>query len=993
MRSQDLYPELTPGEVDEVIAPLIVDDDPRSSRSDDDPRSSRSAIGGGPPTLAVSGTLVELEAFGADVERHSFATVCDRVAGVVLDAAWPRLRTDAVGDLDAVRGRVHEVLSADTGELLVRSLADALVPVPERDPRLVYREYCRDLVADGLRRHAHANPVAWDRLARRTTARLSALEELFERLAVDHADLVAELGVGPSAKVVDVDVAGDTHAGGRTVSVVRFDDGSAVVYKPRPIDGEAGWEYLVGELRDRLGVDLRAARTVRRVGYGWVEHLVADSGLHPDLSAVGRLAAVLYAVNARDMHTSNILTTASGPVPVDLETMLHPARERSAGISETEHSGYHRLAISVFGTGVLPMLLLREDRDGYLDIGYLGGGDIRGSGPFRRLHVEHPFDARMRVGWAPEAAAEPEPPDVPDDVAHSVRRDCAQMVVGFTEAYTAILAGRAEFTAAVRRAFAGAELRYIHNATVQYAQCLRILTGPSASRDYALATGLVKRIGIASRGADPHLVSSECTQLWQTDIPYFLVRADSTTVTDGSVARRPVAELDRSPLAQCVAKIEALSADDLAMQVRLIRLAFTAKLADPHTVAPAEQVLRHPVAGGVDAEDELRSVAREVADALVAEMVEDRYPHLPATWIGPVATAHADRPWPPGVLGYDLYTGRVGPALALAALSRGLARPDLAAASTRVFGPSADILDARSHEARSLARAGCGAYAGFPGALWAMWHSGRVLARPELTATAVAALDLLAPSAPGGPVAGDGWFDLVTGDVGAVHVGLALRGPEAAEAAVEACGFALRTGLLDRMQHSGLAHGLAGLLLLAAHTHRNAGDNTSAALAASVVRRLDVAFGWSEGTPRPSLTGPRNESDSWCNGSAGLLVATAAAVRAGLAEPSRVTDLVVRIGHSPISTATTLCHGALGLYESLGVAAAVAPDETSELRARLGGYLDADRLRASLASSDSRYSQAPCLMVGRAGVAWHLASRLGVSLPSPLDLAAPVADA
>lgn len=974
MTVQDLYPELSRLEVEQVIGPLTLPVGPRPV-----------------PPLVVPTTPLDLAAFGPGAERHSFETLCRTVAAAALTAHWPDLETGLLVDDADFRDRVLDVLAADTAELLVRALAQALHPVEGRDDGVVYAQYCQDHLADGLARFAAAHPVAWDRLGRRLGNRLTALRETLARIAADHDDLVAVLGVPPGARVLEVALAGDTHTGGRTVSVVHLDDGSSFVYKPRTVDCEAGYGELATVLRRDLGLDLEAASVLTRPGYGYVEFVESDSDAEVDLRSVGRLAAVLYALNARDMHFTNILTTSRGPVPVDLETLLHPARQKSHGTVETELSGYQILASSVFGTGILPMVVTREGRDGYVDVGYLGGGEVHGSGPFRQFHVEHPFSARIRVAWAPETIPAAEPSRGVDTAASVVRTSCAAMVAGFTEAYETIMRERTRFVAAARHAFAGAEVRYVHNATVQYAQCLRILTGPTPSRDADLAQGLVKRIGIASRGADLRLVDSECAQLWETDIPYFLVRADATTVTDGSADRAPVAELPASPLAQCVAKVEAMSAQDLLTQVRLIRVAFNATLPDPHTMEPAAEVLLDSGARAPEGDEDRRALALEVAEELVAGMVQDRYPHLPATWIGPVATAVAYRPWPPGVLGYDLYTGRVGPALTIAVLSDVLGAPGLAEAAARVFGPAAAILDAGSYEARSIARAGNGAYSGFPGALWAMAHAGRALHRPELTGSAVLALDLLAPPAPDAAGVGDGWYDLITGDVGVVLVRLALNHPGAAQDAVRACERALDSGIVHRMEQSGLAHGLAGLLHLAGRTHEACGDDASARLAAAVVHELDAAFGGADGTPRTNRTGPRNQSDSWCNGVAGLLVGTTTAARAGLVEPERVGRLVAGLARSSIATSTTLCHGALGLHDVLGLAAPFAPDVAGPLRERLAGYLGVARLREFLSSADSRYNQGPCLMVGRAGVAWHLATRLAGGLPSPLELTA-VAD-
>ncbi|MDF4189824.1 hypothetical protein PV941_12555, partial [Ligilactobacillus salivarius] len=106
-----------------------------------------------------------------------------------------------------------------------------------------------------------------------------------------------------------------------------------------------------------------------------------------------------------------------------------------------------------------------------------------------------------------------------------------------------------------------------------------------------------------------------------------------------------------------------------------IRLAFVAKLADPHTDGTLKleesesteeerptlerlntlkdaNVLKH------------REIISWFSKSLTESLLDDRYEHLPKTWIGPVA--RFGPVFPPCFLGYDLYSGRFGPALALA---------------------------------------------------------------------------------------------------------------------------------------------------------------------------------------------------------------------------------------------------------------------------------------------------------------------------------------
>ena len=971
MQTKDLYPELTADEVELIIGPLTVAD------------ASTETVDAEGAFTAIRPLDLPLDAFGPDSERYSFDRVSRHVAETFLQRYWDPRDDEALHDPTEFMAAVCGVLSEDVLELAIRPLADCVRPVPEIDDALAYRHFCRDLLADGLAAFAREFPVMWQRLGIRLRQRVYAVGEAVRRLHSDREALSDEFGLAPETRIVTLSLAGDTHGGGRNVSVVELADGSKVIYKPRPVDCEAAYHELVDYLNAEFGCDFNAARVLPRGEYGYVEFVETDTGADLDVYREGQLSAVLYAINARDMHFTNILPTAYGPVPVDLETLLHPHRQKSVGTVETDDSGYKRLATSVFGTGVLPVIVTHQDRDGYIDVGYLGGGEVRGSGPFRRFRIEHPFSARIRVSWAPDEAPSMEPDAALDSASAAVRRSCSQMVAGFSETYRLIKSRSREFVGAVERLFGQAEIRYIHNATVQYVQCMRMLTGTAVSADHDLAQGLVKRIGIASRGGDTKLVDSECRQLWETDVPYFLVRADRREVTDGSTQRRAVGPLDRSPLDQFRAKMDELSESDLIAQVRLIRIAFNAKLPDPHAMTPAAEVLSSHTSRR-SSDDECRELAARVGDELIADLVQDRYAHLPQTWIGPVATAVANRPWPPGVLGYDLYTGRVGPALTLAGLARVLGEPRFAEASMRVFGPAARILAEGSYEARSIAHAGNGAYSGFPGALWALASAGRLLDRRDLMLTARQALSFLQPSDAG---ADDAWFDTVSGDMGATLVSLALGEDAAVSAATQACERALDSGLVGRAEYSGLGHGLAGILHFASRTHLAAADRASATLARDIVAEFTSAFRSSTGGLRTNRTGEENHSDSWCNGTAGVLVGMNAAVSAGLLDPDVVRSTVKGISDSSIATSCTLCHGALGLYDVLGQVHESTAGAAYDLRERLEAYLTVDRLREFLDSPDSRYSQGPCLMVGRAGVAWHLLTRItDEPIPSPLAL-------
>lgn len=977
-----LYPELVAEEIDLVIRPL---DECALPVTD-----TRSAP-------AVPPVHVRPSAFGRPAEDFSFQRVATEVADHFWTQGWDPALENGLADVPAFATRVREVLAADFLTLAVRPLVQGLQDHEGATPEESYQLSAAALLADGLAAFAAAHPVAWHRIEVRLRSRIAAVVESLRRIRDDRAKLSTFFRVDPEARLTAMSATGDTHAGGRTVSILEFSDGTRVVYKPRPVDSEFAYADLCGFLRREFGTDFLAARVLRRPGYGYVEFVETDADAAVDLHQVGSLAALLYLLNARDMHFTNILSTSRGPLPVDLETLLHPYRQKSTGTPEPATSGYRILESSVFGTGVLPLVVTRPGRDGYVDVGYLGGGEVAGRGPFRRFRIVSPFRSDMRVEWDEgETPSTMRRDQVDTGTAARVRADAERMVEGFTETYELIRAHRPCFERAVRQRFARAEIRYIHNPTIQYSHCLRMLTGAAAATDVSLARGLTKRIGIASRNADLRLVSSECRQLWDTDIPFFLMRADAPEVTDGSDERRVVAAFPRSPLQQLADKLDTLSEKDLHRQVELIRVAFNAKLPDPHHVAVTAEVLAPPTAGPSprpEQTDALRSLAGELGQQLVDGMVQDRFAHLPHTWLGPVASTEVSRPWPPGVLAYDLYTGRTGPALTLATLGVVLGDDALRDAAAAVFTPAARVLLESRYELRSIAQAGLGAFNGFAGTVWAMASAGRLTGDDELVAAARVGTTFLRDA---GPQSSPGWFDIISGAVGGVLVRqvLDVDPDEAGREGVAACRYALAAGLVAQQEYSGLAHGLAGLLLLAARTYRITPDPIAAELAESVRREWEQHFSTPTGL-RTNRSGERNHSDSWCNGTAGQLVALTEAVQSGLATEGELDPFVTSLREGSIATAATLCHGMLGLHDVLGrterVSTGALADRVRELRQRITAHLDAGRLAAALHDPGSRYSYSPALMVGRAGIGWHLAGRISdLALPSPLGLEAPL---
>ncbi|HET9654970.1 MAG TPA: lanthionine synthetase LanC family protein, partial [Kineosporiaceae bacterium] len=381
---------------------------------------------------------------------------------------------------------------------------------------------------------------------------------------------------------------------------------------------------------------------------------------------------------------------------------------------------------------------------------------------------------------------------------------------------------------------------------------------------------------------------------------------------------------------------------------------------------------------------------KQLCDRLVATARPDRFAHLPRTWIGPLASAETTRPWPPGVLGYDLYTGRVGPALALAAASRVLGDGPHRVLTTQIFSTTAGILADHRYEHRSLQQAGYGGYTGLAGTLFALASAGRLLDEPGWTTAAQEALPLVVHQVREQPD-GEVPLDVIGGVAGVLSCLDAIGGPHAQAGIAELSGILVRGVSVDGaardalFSQSGFAHGVSGVLHALSRIHPQLpAERRPPVLAALrlLVEQLERFHDPAERNWFSSLATPGTFSTGWCHGAAGIALALSAYARVGGDDVRPQLDLAVSntLRHG-FGRNLTWCHGDLGNHDVLsGVAAADGESRHGALRAELDGierrWLQPEVFVRKLTDMSSRYAHTNSAMVGTAGIVLHLVNRL-----------------
>ncbi|MFI6576741.1 type 2 lanthipeptide synthetase LanM [Nocardiopsis sp. NPDC050513] len=791
---------------------------------------------------------------------------------------------------------------------------------------------------------------------------------------------------------------GDTHNGGRAVARVVFDDGGQVVHKPRPMEAEAGYHAFVSWMNERLGTGLRTLAVLPCGEEGFVEYVrtgSGNSGTKEYFSQIGRLTGILYLLRAIDIHYENMVTSDRGPVVVDTETLLTP-RMASRPV-EGDGSGWRHavrtLRESVVAIGVLPMVMGSNGSDTGIDVGVIGYDQGQRS-PYRNIQFHHPgrddMFAQLVHGVASDANANPSvsrtaslPVAEQRDI---LKRELRRVLVHARD-------HRQKVADAIDRFLGGARFRFLNNATIFYAQLLRMVTHPDALRDPLIRAAVLHRT-VLSPDAVAEVGDDEARQLARGDVPYFTYTAASRDLAaaDRTVLRGAFAE---SGLEATRARLAGLDTAEIERQLTLVDFSFVDKL--PREAEPTGFAPRRPPGRAVPrtGRDRFLDEAVRIGDALVDGMITGTDESHPATWISPVVTGPEENQWTPGALGYDLYSGTPGIALVLAGLARETGAVRYRDAALRVIGPlETQLRDGVLAELRTSV----GGMSGLSGTLYCLDTARRLLGTPG-TMTAGETADLIVKA-----VGSEGPTDFLSGTTGALAVCMALHrhstGEDdrertaAAAAGIVALGseaFGVDTGTGRATEYLGYAHGAAGIAPWLIEYGAVFGDEEIRDLGVRVMRAVADAYDESaRDWPREWSGEETHRAYGWCHGAPGLLLGAASAVRH--APDAFPRDLLARLAELTLERGfgnnTTYCHGDLGSAESVLLAEQLVPGLFGEeVTADLYPRLFTDVLERYDARADSKYAFSNSLMLGQAGIAWSVLRHLDPeTYPSVLRL-------
>lgn len=772
--------------------------------------------------------------------------------------------------------------------------------------------------------------------------------ETLARFSADAALLPCSVVDGDPGTLVEVAGGiGDSHARGRSVKLLRFSSGAKVIYKPRPLILHDRFTDVVTRLNKRLpGLELRTADALPRAGYGWlrfVEHRpCADIGdVDRFYRRQGILLALLYALDATDVHYENIIACGDQPVLIDIETLFQP----SPPDPPEGDPAAAMLARSVQRTLLLPQLFAGEH--GAVDISGLAGRG--GKLPTDRVDWADPGTDRMRLVRVPgELAGGNNLPRL-DGRDITPAEHSAALLAGFRLGYDAISHGRDELAEHLRRC-ADDPIRVLIRPTNFYFRLLDETTHPDLLRDAAdrdRAFDLLEEDSAAEEKL-LRLVPHERDDLWAGDVPMFTSNPGSTSLLD-SRGESVEGVVDRPSLDTVLAKLTDLDPLDQRDQEWLISatLAISTATAGHHGGETAETAAPNQAP---DAE-RLLVTACGIADQIVANAFSDEHR---SNWLG--IELVDDRYWTVLPMGAGLGEGYCGVALFLAQLAEltGIARyRDLAAYA---ISPLPGLFATLRADRELAATAGCGGLLGLGGVAYTIARLSTLVGLPagDLIEQAVDLMPEATPETPAGFTTG------LAGGVASMRSVYVQTGLDAALARADR----YAGELLDRERphEKSFARGSAGIdWVLRAHDR--------------------------SGEEPPGRADDRAESTGgWCEGLAG----DALGLAAHRPDPGYAVDLdrmIKRVADGAPLKDLSLCHGESGVLDVLCVLAENGhTGAAAAVRRRTGHLLAAIDQRGARCGTPGAVPS-PGLLSGLAGIGYGLL-RLGFGdrVPSALLL-------
>lgn len=806
---------------------------------------------------------------------------------------------------------------------------------------------------------------------------------------------------------------GDSHREGRSVTVLTFEGETRLVYKPRSMRIDEGFNELLTWCNTQLpDPPLRGVKTLNCGSHGWCEFIPHRALQSADeardfFHRQGKFLALFYALHASDMHYENMIACGVDPIYIDLETLFHAQLLSPA--PDGSRSGAWPMTVAdtliISSSRAIP-----EVKASSPDL------TIFGARPGQDMNIRVLRLARAgtdRAGLEEKEVTFDEKNHLPALGSEWLAAEhyADQIKGGFIEMYR-MLAVQVPFLISedgIPKFFRNAEVRLVFRPTQLYATLIDTSLHPDYLGDALERRVFFEQMHVAdvSEQWRNDLLASEIADIEQLDVPYFAQHFESGQVYD---SRGILMHGLRLPSARdtVLGHISLIGENDLRVQLALIDAAMRRPGESAVAVEPSRAFARRSAETEVDA---AKRVASEIADRLLAAMVvrrSDRY------WLCKTVTNAVRVTTAPSIV--NLYDGQLGIAVFLAEAARVLHREDCAEAAVATLR----TVRRWTHDGRNNFPF-LGVFTGALGLPYALARVGEALGNNEASEASVELLAAFDPDR------FKGGLDIIDGAAGGViFLGSMLRQFEqrgspcvalirlmghlaerlVQNAIPQARGIGWKPQAPNQRALTGFAHGNAGyaaaLYVAARHLEKPAYQEFARAAIVYENSCFSPEEHWLDLRERGSTNHAVSNKRmcAWCSGSAGVLLGRLlclTAIEAGYADAAPLIDDARRAAriawseHERTSVSNlSLCHGALGNLEILALAARqpgldqIIPEHTCR-----DWVMNGDRrwrCGDEFTSPVHAPAAAPGLMTGLAGIGLGFLRQVSAMVPSVLAL-------
>ncbi|MDZ7962497.1 MAG: type 2 lanthipeptide synthetase LanM family protein [Aulosira sp. DedQUE10] len=753
------------------------------------------------------------------------------------------------------------------------------------DSQFLYCIFIQNLLQDGGLDFFERYPVLARLIATNIDFWVKNTTEFIQRLQADISDIERTFSQDISIrKVQEIETSlSNPHNGGRSILAITFSSGVKIVYKPKDLSLDITFNYLLDWCNQQdISLVFKVTKILKRQEYGWVEFIYHQpcenqAAAKYFYKRAGMLLSLLFILGAKDCGSENVIANAEYPILIDAEILMHPILK-----SNDESEGWFK--DSVLKAGFLPNWEGNTFSANAQDSSSLGNIYPQQVNSSR----EWKFVNKDGMHLATKTAIIPSGTNavILESKPVSPRKYIEEIVTGFEEIYGLFiknketLLGEESPLSAIRLL----KSRFMPHPSIIYAIAAKNSFSPQSLRNGIEYSILINSlIDTFSRSLLEVEANSETWAIWQAetksvqqqDIPYFSVccNSDSLEIEQDKKIKQ---FFKTSSYQRLITQLQNLDEQNLALQIKLIRISFDAKFAHL-TQKDAALQGKFPQSHSLTHE-ELLQEAVEIGNNLVSNAICNSNG---CNWINLDYMFQANR-YQLQPLDDSLYRGRAGVSLFLAALAKITGKNEFKQVALAALSPLQQSL--KKAEIRKEILESEFGLLGIGGFIYSLVKISQFLEEPNLLESAQLAAKLLTKEV----IATDEKLDIVWGVAGAIPGLLALY-DQTGEKAVLDIAVTCGNHLLSQRSHTnprawvtieskkpltGFSHGAAGISLSLLRLYAATADISFLEAAKEAIEYEQSVFDKSaQNWPDFRLSEERNQINflhTWCHGSAGI---------------------------------------------------------------------------------------------------------------------------